>query len=144
MPLPKERDQLVRKRFKDLFVEDYSLLTKYEGKEDITVACHLFITRAKSLARLILDRSRYQEVLDDIRNAEKNSIHNGVYKAFGILAGLKMDYETGMLDDLYKVVETNVTYDYMSQAEQLLGGNRHEFDHVPAAVLAGAVPRKCT
>ena len=58
----------------------------------------------------------------------------------GTLRGLKEDYERGLLDDLPHLIETNMMSDYMRQAEQLLGeGVAGQYDHVPAAVLAGAI-----
>ena len=58
----------------------------------------------------------------------------------GILTGLKSDYELGLLDNLPEMIEANVASDYMAQAESLLAEGRvQQFDHVPAAVLAGAV-----
>jgi hypothetical protein len=45
-----------------------------------------------------------------------------------------------MFQSLYQQIEDNVVADYMGQAEQLLGeGVSGHHDHVPAAVLAGAV-----
>lgn len=45
-----------------------------------------------------------------------------------------------MLEDLTEMIEANVAADYLGQAEQLLAeGQPGKFDHVPAAVLAGAI-----
>src|SRR5258708_40151249 len=68
--------------------------------------------------------------------SEKTSMERIV----GILQGLKDDYEYGMLDDLSQMIEANIASDYMGQAEQLLGeGIPGQYDHIPAAVLGGAV-----
>jgi hypothetical protein len=61
-------------------------------------------------------------------------------KLIGYLDGLKRDFDSGMFEDLTSLVVADVSADYMSQAEQLLGeGISGQFDHVPAAVLSAAV-----
>ena len=58
----------------------------------------------------------------------------------GILTALQYDYVNGYNMDLEEAILANVSSDYMSQAEALLGeGIPGENDHVPAAVLCGAV-----
>jgi hypothetical protein len=60
-----------------------------------------------------------------------------------ILKALKVDYENGFLGDLVAQIETEFAADYMGQAERLLPeGQLGRFDHVPAAMLAGAVLEK--
>ena len=59
------------------------------------------------------------------------------------LKGLKDDFQKGFLGDLGLEIETAIAADYMGQAEQLLAdGQSGKYDHVPAAVLAGAVLEK--
>jgi len=59
------------------------------------------------------------------------------------LKGLKDDFANGFLSDLSLQIEAEVAADYMGQAEQLLAeGQTGQYDHVPAAVLAGAVLEK--
>ena len=59
------------------------------------------------------------------------------------MEALREDLEKGFLDELVLRVEAEVAANYMSQAEDLLGeGVPGKFDHVPAAVLAGAVLEK--
>jgi hypothetical protein len=56
------------------------------------------------------------------------------------LEALREDLEKGFLDDLALRIEAEMAANYMGQAEALLGeGISGKFDHVPAAVLAGAV-----
>ena len=60
--------------------------------------------------------------------------------SLGNLSGLKDNYEKGFLDDLQELVVADISADYMGQAEALLGeGIPGQYDHVPAAVLCGAV-----
>ena len=60
-----------------------------------------------------------------------------------VLKGLKKELEDGFLDSLISRIEAEIVADYMSQAEQLLAeGQTGRYDHVPAAVLSGAVLEK--
>lgn len=83
-----------------------------------------------------------------------NSVHRGLIDAFGqvsanqgnvrggraTLQALKNDLEKGFLEDISGAVESEIAGDYMGQAEQLLSeGQSGKFDHVPAAVLTGAI-----
>jgi hypothetical protein len=51
--------------------------------------------------------------------------------------------ESGFLEKVASHIEAEIAADYMGQAEHLLGeGQTGRFDHVPAAVLSGAVLEK--
>jgi hypothetical protein len=64
-------------------------------------------------------------------------------KALGILEAFRDDFDKGFLDDFLLKVEAEVAADYMGQADALLKeGQPGAFDHVPAAVLSGAVLEK--
>jgi hypothetical protein len=66
-----------------------------------------------------------------------------VQRALGILEAFRDDLEKGFLDDFLLRVEAEVAADYMGQADALLKeGQPGVFDHVPAAVLTGAVFEK--
>jgi hypothetical protein len=72
-------------------------------------------------------------------NGEKPKVQS----ALGVLEALRDDFEKGFLDDLAVKIEAELAADYMGQAENLLKeGQTGKFDHVPAAVLAGAVLEK--
>ncbi|MGA2915879.1 MAG: DUF4145 domain-containing protein [Sedimentisphaerales bacterium] len=58
------------------------------------------------------------------------------------LKAVKEDFKIGMLESLASQWEAANLAEYMTQAEQLLGEGFPEFDHIPAAVLAGAVLEK--
>ena len=63
--------------------------------------------------------------------------------ATSFLKAVKNDLENGFIDGLASQIEAEIASDYMGQAEQLLGeGQSGKFDHVPAAVLSGAVLEK--
>lgn len=60
--------------------------------------------------------------------------------AIAFLKGMKDNLEGGFLDGLVLQIEAEAASDYMGQAEELLReGQSGKFNHVPAAVLAGAV-----
>ena len=161
MPLPKEQDERVRERFAQLINDGWEFihLTSQERtnqhaefrRQRITVMGSpdlgldktkygSFVTRAKNLIRNVLDEAKCQEYFEDIRKTEgAESYISAAEKTLGILEGLKDDYENGMLEEMYRRIEAEATYDFMKQAEQLLNGEQPDYDHVPAAVLAGAV-----
>ncbi|MEG4235005.1 DUF4145 domain-containing protein [Microcoleus sp. Pol11C3] len=74
---------------------------------------------------------------DYMGQAEQLNTH--IYR----LKGLKDDFKKGFLGDLGLEIEAEIVADYMGQAEHLLAeGQSGKYDHVPAAVLAGAVLEK--
>lgn len=63
--------------------------------------------------------------------------------AISFLKAIKKDFEDGILANLANQIESEITMDYMGQAEMLLKeGQSGKYDHIPAAVLAGAVLEK--
>lgn len=162
MPLPKRIDEQIRTRFDELITEGQKIVQQMDadnanfhskpkylgGLGPVTylgsvhyqdTSYESLVTRVISLVHMVLGKSeRGQQIVNDIRSmsSEKTSMERIV----GILEGLKDDYKYGMLDDLSQMIEANIASDYMGQAEQLLGeGIPGQYDHVPAAVLAGAV-----
>ena len=64
-------------------------------------------------------------------------------ESVAFLRAIREDFAEGFLDDLGAEIEAEVAADYMGQAEQLLQeGQTGKYDHVLAAVLAGAVLEK--
>jgi hypothetical protein len=69
----------------------------------------------------------------------KQSLENHI----SVLEALREDFKNGFLGDLLLQIEVEIAADYMGQAEQLLDeGQSGNYDHVPAAVLSGAVLEK--
>jgi hypothetical protein len=69
--------------------------------------------------------------------------YEGLQETVSLLRGVRDDLDKGFLDDLPTAIEAEIASDYMGQAEHLFAeGQRGKFDHVPAAVLAGAVLEK--
>jgi hypothetical protein len=85
--------------------------------------------------------TKLKERVDEFCHASDSK--TGVQVRLGILEAFRDDFEQGFLDDLLLKVEAAVAADYMGQAEGLLKeGQPGKFDHVPAAVLVGAVLEK--
>lgn len=132
MPLPPEVDKRIRDRF-DNILKQAEQLSISRGD----TAYYEVKTQLLSLMNFVSPTSDYLHRLRDEIN-QWNS--NAFYLLKGYIQGLKADYEAGMFESLTDVIEANVVSNYLGQAEQLLGGGiSGQFDHVPAAVLAGAV-----
>jgi hypothetical protein len=79
----------------------------------------------------------------DERGIVPTEAHDTLNTRISRLKGLKDDFQKGFLGDLGLEIEAAIVADYMGQAEQLLAeGQSGKYDHVPAAVLAGAVLEK--
>lgn len=66
-----------------------------------------------------------------------------VQYCLGILEAFRDDFDKGFLDNFASRIEAEVAADYMGQADELLReGQKGKYDHVPAAVLTGAVLEK--
>jgi hypothetical protein len=77
----------------------------------------------------------------EIRKLE--SRHSDAERLLGILQGMADDFSKGFLDSVLRQAEAEVAADYLGQAERLLGeGQPGQRDHIPAAVLLGAVFEK--
>jgi septation ring formation regulator EzrA len=158
MPLPPEIDKRIRQRFEDLSKEVEQLITDMERADDqkrdrarqnrvaIVGALQLcedsfFSLRTKvlSLIEMLSGNSQYmQKLADEVRELESKIAQAKILK--GIIDGLKEDYEEGMLENMTSLIEANIAADYLGQAEQLLKeGQPGQYDHVPAAVLTGAI-----
>jgi hypothetical protein len=143
MPFPPELDNKIRKRFEELEAEA-SRLSFFRHEPDsygfpIPDATYMsnceklrinFITLLQLLAA---KNSRFSDLVKEVSKGNPAQLH-------GIISGLRSDYEIGMLQSIAEVVEANVTANYLQQAEELLTANPNgQYNHVPAAVLAGAV-----
>ncbi|MEA5513061.1 DUF4145 domain-containing protein [Nodularia sp. UHCC 0506] len=84
----------------------------------------------------------HQDLINKIRRLEDNDNYL-LEVCISNLKAIKEDFEQGFLGDLMLQVEAEIAADYMGQAEQLLAeGASGQYDHVPAAVLSGAVLEK--
>lgn len=150
MSIPKELDEQILNRFDELVEEGNNIHSRYGESRAFPhrrvlqsydgSAYASFRTGAKNLLSRILDGPGFQQALKDIEEYEERADFKfAPYAIVGMLKTYKVDYESGMLDDLSRMIEATVSFDFMGQAEQLLDGEKPDYDHVPAAVLAGAV-----
>ncbi|MCY4022505.1 MAG: hypothetical protein OXF32_03580 [Anaerolineaceae bacterium] len=150
MSIPKELDEQILNRFDELIEEGNNINHRYGESRAFPhrrvlqfydgSAYASFRTGTKNLLSRLLDGPGFQQALKDIEEYEgRNEFKFAPYAIVGMLKTYKVDYESGMLDDLSRMIEATVSYDFMGQAEQLLDGEKPDYDHVPAAVLAGAV-----
>lgn len=149
MPLPKKLDEKVRKRLDELINKGTKIGEEIEvarlDYENFTFApvsireFEAFVFKSCSLIRMILgDSLRSIELQKQVNKLDRH--YDSVEQIVGILVGLKDDYESGFCDDFQEMIIADVSSDYMGQAEELLDeGQSGKFDHVPAAVLCGAV-----
>jgi uncharacterized protein YutE (UPF0331/DUF86 family) len=110
--------------------------------------------------KFIIDEDAFRQwninidsLLDQIlpsNSIHKGKINEGYYdqkfkleSRISILKAIKEDFKQGFLGDLTVKIESEIVADYMEQAEQLLiESTPGEYDHIPAAVLSGAVLEK--
>jgi len=94
------------------------------------------------LDQIIPPRSVHRKLLDE-KGIVPREDHERLNTCLSRLKGLKNDFQKGFLGDLELEIEAAIVADYMGQAEQLLAeGQSGQYDHLPAAVLAGAVLEK--
>ena len=93
---------------------------------------------ARTSALNLLDLIGKKEFTERIDNLVGTS--SDTYELRGILISFKDDINSGLLTSINTIIEANISGDYLLQAEQLLTeGKAGNYDHVPAAVLTGAI-----
>jgi hypothetical protein len=150
LPLPPEQDQKIRNRFDELIDEANELIPKMNEHKRLNPTRHFpnyghvsefqaIGIKVKNLIETVLGESQQQlELTAQIKNLARKP--SALEHMIGTLQGLKNTYENGFLDNLEEKIVANISADYMTQVEELLGeGQPGQYDHVPAAVLCGAV-----
>jgi hypothetical protein len=147
MNLPKAILTKTLARFDSLNAEGRNILDNssvVEGgiKEPDTEKLIEWRTKAATLLSLVIPKGHvHREAAEGLTKLQPSYKH--LQEAVSLLRGIKDDLDKGFLDDLTTRIEAEIAADYMGQAEHLLAeGQRGKFDHVPAAVLAGAVLEK--
>lgn len=157
MSLPKKLQSRFLARFDEMIVEGKLLADSIRvipphTRGNVTVVSTTYESDPQRLARwktncLTLFHPFAKEGSQIREQAEQfsgtGSTKPQVRYALGILEAFRDDFDKGFLDDFLLKVEAEVASDYLGQAEDLLKeGPRGKYDHVPAAVLAGAVLEK--
>ena len=150
MPLAPNIDLQIRNRFDELIAEGEQLIPIMKQAAEVYISTRrtvpVCVTKYNSLAvksRNLIgmvfggsnECATYQNRIDTLEPCVRSA-----QAVVGDLIGLRDDYVKGFLDDLQELVVADISADYMGQAEALLGeGTTGQYDHVPAAVLCGAV-----
>ena len=163
MSLPEKTLATITKRFESVIAEGADILGTAENVPAITGYNEMTNRQYESRAaykklnwpRYVEWRTKATTLVSHVVPGE--NIHNASVEdlaqlaptaehmewAISFLKAIKSDLESGFFDSLDSQIEAEIASDYMGQAEQLLGeGQTGKFDHVPAAVLAGAVLEK--
>jgi hypothetical protein len=157
MSLPKDIERQFLMRFDELIAEGKALVNSIEvfpphSSGGVFVTYTTYNWDPQRLARwktncltlfhpFVKEGTKLKEQIDLFSNASGQKPQ--VEYCLGILEALRDDFQKGFLDDLLLKVEAELAANYMGQAEQLLReGQKGKYDHVPAAVLAGAVLEK--
>lgn len=160
MSLPSQISQKYLARFTNLISEGESIqqaVITIPGKyyEDVFRKTHQHapshridrerLTKWKTNSVSLLDQvipstSVHRRIIAAVQ--EITALHELVW-GISSLRGLADDLENGFLSDISTQIESALASNYMEQAEGLLKeGQSGKYDHVPAAVLAGAVLEK--
>ncbi|MRG90313.1 DUF4145 domain-containing protein [Polyangium spumosum] len=150
MPLTPQIDKDIRARFKSLQAKGTDLVQRMKQEVrhnvyDLTSFGDEYFAFRTSCVTLIEYLShgsgRLANVVKEIY--EQGETYLGARALLGIICGLSDDYDNGLLDSMFARMEAEIAADYLGQAEALLKeGQPGKHDHVPAAVLIGAILEK--
>ena len=152
MPLPLEPDRKIRLRLDKLIEEVGTLLAKLdEYDREHYLKYQEWVVKTSGLLQMMFGDSKqgekYQQLIERNTNLGQISgsphhymLATDLIKKVATLKGIRDNYVNGFYVSLEELIIANVSADYMEQAEALLGeGIQGQYDHVPAAVLCGAV-----
>jgi hypothetical protein len=136
-----DRVQKIPGQIKESFVRR----TTYKGKDSYRIDEDTFyqwkVNCANLLSQIVPAAHMQRKIVEIFRDLMPRI--EQVRWGIANLKALKADFEKGFLGNLMMEVESEFTADYMGQAVSLLKeGQSGKFDHVPAAVLSGAVLEK--
>lgn len=100
------------------------------------------------LDQVIPLNSAQRNLIEELKRPEEPMKSELVYRevlqrTLSYIKAIRSDFQLGLLENLTLAIESEIAADYMGQAEQLLAeGQSGKYDHVPAAVLSGAVLEK--
>ena len=141
--LPKCLREKLAARFDELLKEAKKIRQTIDEVFD-KKGCLAWMTKCTTLLSQVIphdnpNRAKLARLFKGAENATPATFPNLVAR----LRGIQDDFDRGFLDDLAARIEQSIAADYMGQAEQLMTeGQSGKYDHVPAAVLVGAVLEK--
>lgn len=147
MPLPQEIDEMIRKSLDDLIEKGNVLLQELDSDDSAFERSEInFVASYKELItssfRLMEIMPSSEGTINDFEVLEDQVFPtiNDVSTIIGRLRGEKYNYLNGLAINMEEQIANSISMDYMGQAEALLGEGTHgQYDHIPAAVLCGAV-----
>jgi len=150
MSLPPQLKDKIINRFDKLIAQGEELLLNphavqvYGGTEKhVDFSGHVkWSTDCNVLLTMLFSSSQiHKDYASNFKNLETTL--GEVQWGIATLKSLKENLEEGFLEDLSSHISGEIASDYMSQAENLIGeGADGAYNHVPAAVLSGAVLEK--
>ena len=155
MPLPAELDHKIQLRFDELIADLEALLAELdEYDESHYLRYREWQVKASGLLKMLFGESKegakYQRIVENhpgpmstLRRDSRRRryiLASSLLRTRATLKGIQDNYVNGIYVSLREAIITNVSANYMVQAEALLGeGTQGQNDHVPGAVLCGAV-----
>ena len=100
------------------------------------------------LSQIVPQKNYNWKLIEELGKLDELNKVDMIYRSklnrvLAYLKAIKSDFQCGFLQNLEVEIESEIAADYMGQAEQLLAeGTTGKYDHVPAAVLSGAVLEK--
>ena len=152
-----ELDHKIQVRFHHLIEEAETLVAVFDGYNSNHYSQYLeWVVKASGLLTMLFGDSKqgekYRQIIETEPHREPGFTSSGgsftppilraitIRKKAATMSGIQDNYVNGFYDGLEQQIVANVSADYMAQAEALLGeGIECQYDHVPAAVLCGAV-----
>ena len=148
-----ELDRKIKRRFDELIGDLEALLAELdEYDREHCLRFEEWIVKTSGLLQMIFRESqqgeKYISIVEDDHGPgiyfnggqHKVLLASSVQSTLATLKGIRNNYVNGFYNDLTQQIVANMSADYMEQAEALLGeGIAGQYDHVPAAVLCGAV-----
>ena len=152
MSLPRDLDRKIQLSFDELIVEVDVLYSELHENlddisEDLSARYEQWIVKTSSLLHMLFgdtkQEERYRQIIETYSSDERyfdGPVRSSVRRKAATLKGVRDSYVNGFYISLEEQAIANVSADYMDQAESLLDeGIQGQNDHVPAAVLCGAV-----
>ena len=152
MSLPRDLDRKIQLSFDELIVEVDVLYSELHENlddisEDLSARYEQWIVKTSSLLHMLFgdtkQEERYRQIIETYSSDERyfdGPVRSSVRRKAATLKGVRDSYVNGFYISLEEQAIANVSADYMDQAEALLDeGIQGQYDHVPAAVLCGAV-----
>ncbi len=151
--LPNQMKEKMIKQLKDFIDDGNVLLGRMRGRfpsglycvsENINTTAAKFVSDSAIIMAQLLQKDSPQLVrCENYIRTDGPGDQDVIEYCLGVLLSLRDGLQNDYLGSLPLRIESEISCDYMDQAKQLMEeGKVGNYDHVPAAVLAGAVLEK--